>query len=313
MADGGSMTSLRNGVDEYLNVRRAMGFKLADVEAHLHRFLTFMEGRRASVITTKLAVAWAKEDLTSHPAQWAARLSIVRCFARFWSAVDARTEVPPASLLVARRERRAPHIYSDVEIEGLLREAAALRSRLGLRSRTLTTLLGLLASTGLRHGEALRLDLDDVDLEEGVLTVRETKFNKTRLVPLHPTTTRALAAYVKMRAEVAASSWSRRLLVKENGQPYGRHGTRAIFVDLCKKTGISANGARRGPRLQDMRHTFAVATVIGWYRRGVDVEARMPLLATYLGHGNPADTYWYLSNVPELVGLAAARMQRAAS
>lgn len=312
MADGASMRSLGSGVDEYLRVRRAMGFKLVAVEACLRRFLAFMRRHRAPAITTKLAVEWAKENPALHPAQWARRLSTVRCFARFWSAIDPRTEVP-ASLLVARRARRTPHIYSDAQIEELLREASALRSTLGLRSCTLTTLFGLLASTGLRHGEALRLDLHDVDLEEGVLTVRETKFNKTRFVPLHSTTTRALAAYMKKRAEVAAASWSTRLFVKEDGQPYGRHGTRGIFVKLCRKTGIWPEDAKRGPRLQDMRHTFAVATVIGWYRRGVDVDARMPLLATYLGHGDPANTYWYLSNVPELVGLAAARMQRAAS
>jgi integrase len=303
------MSPLRKAVEDYLAMRRALGFKLRLTAGMLREFASFLERERASHITTALAVRWATQPVGVQPAQWANRLGVVRRFARFLSASDPRTEVPPLGLLPYRYTRKPPYIYQDAEIRQLLRAAADIGSASGLRAASYSTLIGLLAVSGLRISEAIALDDQDVDLAEGVLTIRRTKFGKSRLVPLHPSTVRALRRYRRTRDRIRPRRPSAALLVGEQGRRLTEWAVRWTFNKLSRETGLRGPTDRRGPRLHDLRHRLAVKTLIGWYRRGVDVEARLPVLSTYLGHGHLTDTYWYLSAVPELLRLAAERLE----
>ena len=303
------MSPLRKAVEDYLAMRRALGFKLRLTAGMLREFASFLERERASHITTARAVRWATQPVGVQPAQWANRLGVVRRFARFLSASDPRTEVPPPGLLPYRYQRRAPYIYQDGEVRQLLRAAGRIDSATGLRAASYSTLIGLLAVSGLRISEAIALDDQDVDLAEGVLTIRRTKFGKSRLVPLHPSTTRALRRYLRTRDRIGPRRPSAALFVGEQGRRLTEWAVRWTFNKLSRQTGLRGPTDRRGPRLHDLRHRLAVKTLIGWYRQGADVEARLPVLSTYLGHGHVTDTYWYLSAVPELLRLAAERLE----
>jgi len=304
------MNPLRQAVEDYLAMRRALGFKLRLAAGMLREFASLAEAERASHITTALALRWATQPVGVQPAQWANRLGVVRRFARFLSASDPRTEVPPPGLLPYRYQRKPPYIYRDIEIRRLLQAAARIGSATGLRAASYSTLIGLLAVSGLRISEAIGLDDEDVDLSEGVLTIRRTKFGKSRLVPLHPSTTRALRGYLRTRDRIRPLRPSDAFFVGEQGRRLSEWTVRWTFNKLSRETGLRGPSERRGPRLHDFRHRLAVKTLIGWYRRGVDVEARLPVLSTYLGHGHVTDTYWYLSAVPELLRLAAERLER---
>lgn len=225
------------------------------------------------------------------------------------SASDPRTEIPAAGLLPYRYKRKVPYIYRDDEVRQLLRSARHIRSATGLRAASYSTLIGLLAVTGLRINEALGLDDQDVDLADGVLTIRRTKFGKSRLVPLHPSTTRAMQQYVRVRDRLRPSRPTDAFFVGEQGRRLTEWTVRWTFNKLSRQMGLRGPTDRRGPRLHDLRHRLAVKTLIGWYRRGVDVEHRLPILSTYLGHGHVTDTYWYLTAVPELLRLAAERLE----
>lgn len=308
------MSRLGRALDEYLSLRRALGFELRRTEWALRRFVDFAEGEGAHRVTTDLALRWATLPVHVQAADRSARLGSVRRFAEYLRAVDPRTEVPPAHLLPGKVRRPQPYIYSDDELLRLLRAARALPSRTGLRARTYTTLLGLLAVTGLRHGEALALDRGDVDLEAGVITVRRSKCRKTRLVPVHATTCEQLARYARDRDRVHRTPHSDAYLVSERGLRLVQASVQHTFVVLSRQTGLRAPARSHGhgPRLHDLRHRLAVNTLMRWYRAGVAVDPKLPVLATYLGHTKVSDTYWYLSAVPELVHLAMARLDRRA-
>jgi len=301
---------LRKAVEDYLAMRRALGFKLRLPAGMLREFASFVERERASHITTALALRWATQPAGVQPAQWTNRLGVVRRFAQFLSATDPRTEVPPPRLLPYRYQRRPPYIYQNAEIERLLHAAARISSPTGLRAASYSSLIGLLAVSGLRISEAIGLDDPDVELAEGVLRIRRTKFGKSRLVPLHPSTTRALRRYMRTRDRIRPLRPSAAFFVGEQGRRLTEWTVRWAFNKLSRATGLRGPSDRRGPRLHDLRHALAVKTLIGWYRRGVDVDARLPVLSTYLGHGHVTDTYWYLSAVPELLRLAAERLER---
>lgn len=303
------MTSLQKAVGDYLAMRRVLGFELRLPGGMLRAFAAFLDSKSASHITTKLALRWATQPVGAQPAQWANRLSVIRQFARFMSASDPRTEIPPPGLLPYRYKRKPPYIYHDDEVRQLLRAARHIRSATGLRATSYSTLIGLLAVTGLRINEALGLDDQDVDLADGVLTIRRTKFGKSRLVPLHPSTMRALKQYVRVRDRLRPLRPTGAFLVGEQGRRLTEWTVRYTFNKLSRQTGLRGPTDRRGPRLHDFRHRLAVKTLIGWYRRGVDVERRLPVLSTYLGHGHVTDTYWYLTAVPELLRLAAERLE----
>ena len=306
------MIGLRKALRQYVAVRRALGTKMREPAVTLERFVDFLRQEGAQVITTELAVRWALRQEQVQPATRARRLSMVRKFAAWMSAFDPRTEVPPRHILEARHRRPKPHIYADEEIRRLMDEAGRLRSRSGLRPLTYSTLIGLLASTGLRPGEALALDVADVDLKRGILAICQTKFGKSRFVPLHESTRKALAKYATRRDRLCSQHPTRAFFVTERGERLVSCSVRRTFARLSCAIGLRmpAVGRRigRGPRLQDMRHSFATRRLVEWYRAGSDVRREMPKLATYLGHGSALSTYWYVEAVPELLQLATERL-----
>jgi integrase/recombinase XerD len=305
------MNTLRQAVREYLNLRRNLGFKLYKAGKLLPVFVKFLEEHGASYITTKLALTWAQQPSEAQPIVWAERLSVVRIFARHRSATDPRTQIPPDGLLPYRSKRAQPYPYNSKEITGLLRAALALPARGGLRPWTYYCLFGLLSVTGLRLGEALNLELQDVDLKSGVLTIRNAKFGKTRLIPLHPSTRRVLADYLVRRNR----HWSRRpvsryVFVSNWGNQLDRGEIHRMFYALSRQIGLRGPSDSHGPRLHDMRHRFAGMTLLRWYRSGKDVEQKLPYLSAYLGHVHVSDTFWYLSAWPELMREAMSRLER---
>jgi integrase len=306
------MSTMHAAFEEYVALRRGLGTQLRLPAAALRRFVDFLEREGADFITTELALRWAQEPDQAQPSTWAERLGVVRRFAAWRSATDPRTEVPPPGLLPHRRRRKPPYIYGDVEIELLVAEAAKLPSPTGLRGFTYATLLGLLAATGLRVGEALALDVDDVDLRSGVLAVRKAKFGKSRFVPVHDSTRQALLRYAEHRDCRCTRRPSAAFLVSERGTRLCQEIARYTFARVSRAIGLRApTGGRHkghGPRLQDMRHTFATRKLIDWYRAGLDVERELPKLATYLGHVHVRYTYWYIEAVPELLQLATERL-----
>ena len=317
MADRGglAMSALHDALTEYLATRRALGTQLRWPESSLRGFVDFVEAEGAEFITTELALRWALKSVGVQRATHARRLAIVRGLAGWLQATDTRTQVPPQGLLPARHRRPVPHIYTDGEIADLIAAAAQLRSASGLRGTTFKTLIGLLVATGLRPGEALRLDLGDVDLGSGILTIRESKSGRSRFVPLEESARLALAAYSTFRDTVLPRREAPAFLVTERGSRLGRHAVRRTFANLCKAVGLRPMGhprrSGRGPRLQDMRHSFATRRLIAWYRAHLDVDRLMPRLATYLGHGSTVETYWYIQAVPELLQLATERPEAA--
>jgi integrase/recombinase XerD len=305
------MNTLRQAVQEYLTMRRSLGFKLQDAGTGLLDFVTFMEQQRASYITHALALAWARQPAGVQPDEWARRLSYVRMFARHRSATDPRTQIPPAGLLPYRPKRAQPYLYSDQEIRDLLRAALKLPGNGGLRPRTYHCLFGLLSVSGLRVGEAQNLELQDVDLKAGVLTIRGAKFGKSRLVPLHASTCTVLAVYLARRERM----WARRpvssyLFVSNWGNRLDGGEIRRTFYALSRQIGLRGPSDSHGPRLHDMSHLFASKTLLRWYRAGEDAERRLPILSAYLGHVHWSDTFWYLSAVPELMHEAMSRLER---
>ena len=309
------MTGLAKALDEYLALRRALGFKLRVTAQQLPRFVQFIEYEGASFITTGLALRWAQEDPQGSSVTHADRLAMVRRFAAWRSADDPRTEVPPARLLPRRYRRPTPYIYSTAEVQNIVSTAASLPSASGLRGLTFSTLFGLLAVTGMRVGEAVALDREDVDFSTGTLNIREGKLGKSRFVPIHATTMNALGHYSERRGAILPGMKVPAFFISERGRRISIWSAENNFIAVCGGIGLRlpAVGHRygRGPRLHDLRHRFAVTTFINWYRSGADVDREIPKLATYLGHKGPAEVYWYLQAVPELLELATDRAHRA--
>ena len=310
------MNTLRQAVADYLRMRRALGFKLIDAGKGLCDFVTFMQQRRAPYITQALALAWAQQPSKARPTRWAQRLCFVRGFARHRSATDPRTQIPPPGLLPFRPKRARPYLYSDQEIEQLLR--ATLNMPLSARHCKSSALLpwvyyclfGLLSVSGLRLCEARNLELQDVDLKAAVLTIRGTKFGKTRLVPLHASTCAVLATYIARRKR----HWARRavssyLFVSSRGNRLDGGQIHRAFYASSRQIGLRSASDSRGPRLHDMRHRFATNTLVRWYKSEQDPERRLPILCAYLGHVHVADTQWYLDGTPQLMREAIGRLE----
>lgn len=302
------MSPLRRRLEEYLSTRRALGFKLRWADTLLADFVARVECDGSKTITVRLALAWAKQPADAHPSWWAKRLGLVRGFAKHLQAYDPRTEVPPTSLLPRSARRAVPYLYSAAEIERLM--AATRRLSQPLRSATYSTLVGLLAATGLRIGEAIRLDRDDVDLRGGLLLIRNSKFGKSREVPLHATSVAALRSYAELRDRALRRPRSPAFLLSSAGTRVFYSNAHFVFQQLVRDAGIRARSAACRPRPHDLRHTFAVRTLIDWYRAGVDVQVRLPMLSTYLGHFDVHATYWYLHAAPELLALAGERLEQ---
>ena len=294
---------------QYVALRHALGSKFREPAVTLDHFVDFLEREAAEFITTELALRWAMEPKRAQRATWGRRLGLARGFAGWLSAVDPRTEVPPRRILDAHRRRTTPHIYTDQQIQRLIAEASRLPSPTGLRALTYSTLIGLLAATGLRPGEALALDRCDVDLANGILSIRQTKFGKSRFVPVEESTRVALEHYAQRRDQLCSRRRSEAFLISERGVRLDGCAARRTFAQISCALGLRAKTGRRrfgrGPRLQDFRHSFATGRLVEWYRAGLDVKRELPKLATYLGHVDVGLTYWYIEAVPELLQLAS--------
>lgn len=303
------MSDLAEHAEQYLQLRRAVGFKLVGEGQLLADFVKFAERAGESTVTTEAALEWARLPAGGSRSYLSRRLRAVRGFARYLHALDAACEVPPIELLPASRHRPAPYLYSDREILALMAAARGLGPP--LRAATLETIIGLLACTGLRIGEAIGLDREDFDAAHGVLTVRDSKFGKSREVLVHPSTVRALVSYGEVRDRLCPHPPQRSLFITTRGTRLCHPTFYAPFRALLDRAGVRHPSPSRRVRIHDLRHSFAVKTLLGWYRDGGDVASRMPLLSTYMGHVDPAATYWYLSAAPELLHLAAERLEQA--
>ncbi len=303
------MTPLHQAVKDYLALRRSLGFKLKEYGECLREFVSFLKENGASHITNKLAVEYATQRQDEKSVSWARRLIIIRGFARYRIGADPRTEIPPVGLLRFRSRRARPYLYSENEIRRLLEAALKMESPHKLQPRTYYCLFGLLAVSGLRVGEAINLQPQDVDWSEGVLTIRGAKFGKSRLVPLHPSTLAVLLDYAKRRDQIFAGRPMSTFLVTSHGTKLEKTNLSRIFRELSRQITIRKPGVRHGPRLHDFRHRFAIETLLRWYRSGEQVSRRMPVLSTYLGHVNVSGTYWYLGSTPELIAAASTLIE----
>lgn len=301
------MNELRSALQDYLMVRRALGYKLKETERLLGQFVAYCEESGISVVTTDVAVTWATLPAGADISWWAQRLSKVRCFATWLQTLDPATEVPPTDILIGRPRRAVPYLYTDDEVAAIM--AAASRLRSPLQQHTYQALVGLLAVAGLRVGEGIRLNRDDVCLDSGVVRVIRSKFDKSREVPLHPSSVAALRHYAQCRDRLCPRPRCDSFFVSTTGTRLDYSTVRSIFHRLTREAGLRPPSGRCRPRIHDLRHSLACKVLIGWYRDGGDVQARLPLLSTFIGHAKPEATYWYLSATPELLGLAARRLE----
>jgi integrase/recombinase XerD len=300
------MKTIRQFIGEYLAIRRSLGYKLQDDERRLLDFARFLATEKSPFITTALALRWASPITCHYPNTPARRLATVRLFAQFVYTQDPRTEIPPRDYLPYHHRRLIPYIYSSEETDAIL-EAAEKLPASTFHRRTANTFFGLLVVTGIRVGEAIALDREDFNQRDGITTIHCGKFGKSREIPLHPTATTALAAYGRERDRLFPRPKSAAFFLSGKGTRLIRQKVSMTFTRLLRRAGLLDRKPRR-PRIHDLRHTFAVHTLCDWYRAGLDVQAKLPLLSTYLGHVSPSSTYWYLTAVPELMELAAKRL-----
>lgn len=293
-------------VADYLRLRRALGFKLERAGLLLPQLVTYLEVAGATTVTSDLAIAWARLPERAQPNHLAQRLAVARGFARYLQTIDPATQVPPSGVFPTRRHRPTPYLWSIGDIDRMLEATRALRPP--LRAATHFALFGLIAVSGMRLGETIGLHRDDVALDAGVITIRHAKFDRSRMVPLHPSTTDALRGYAAERDRLCPRPSSTAFFLSSVGTPLTRTGVDKTFRQITTSLGLRT--ATTHPRVHDLRHGFAVATLIRWHRAGMNVEEHIAVLSTYLGHVAPADTYWYLSAAPELMALAAERLDK---
>jgi integrase/recombinase XerD len=302
------MSAVRSHLEDYLALRRSLGFKLGRAGQFLAEFAGYLEQAGAQTVTTAHALAWATAPAAADPTYWRARLAAIRPFARYLAPLVPGTEVPPPGLLPGPSSRRAvPYLYSSAEVSALMAAAAAIRTP--FRAATYQVLIGLLAATGMRVGEAIGLDRDDLDPEQRLLTIRDGKFGKSRQLPLHDSVLQALTDYARLRDSRRERPAAPAFFASVTGTRLIYNNVHWTFHGLVKTAGLQPRSAACRPRVHDLRHTFAVTTLARWYADGGDVAARLPLLSTWLGHADPSGTYWYLTGTPELLALAAARLE----
>ncbi len=302
------MSTLNEHVEQYLRARRALGVKLERHGRLLPQLVAYLEAAGASTITRELAISWARRPGSAHPRHWAARLSIARGFAAYLQTIDPTTEIPPDGVFAVRYQRPTPYLWSQQDICRLL---AATRSLCPpLKAASYEALFGLLAVTGMRLGEAIALEPDDIDLDNGVITIRKqtAKLERARLVPLHPTTMQALEAYARTRTRLCPEPRSNTFLLSSIGTSLDRSAVAKTLRTLTTALGLRTDTVH--PHAHQLRHSFAVSTLIDWQRSGAVIDERIAVLSTYLGHVGPAETYWYLTATPELMDSAAQRLER---
>lgn len=303
-------TSMVALAHQYLDYRHKLGFLLRVEGPQVAAFAEYAdESKHQGPITTELAVQWARLPQNVSPLYHARRLEVVRCFARYAAIFDDRTEIPPEKLLGQAHRRIQPHIYSDEEIRRLMKAAGELSPVDGLRPRTYTVLFGVLASTGLRISEALRLRQVDVDLHQSLMRIVETKFRKSRLVVLHPTVCDRVQAYACFRNRHRHAEHSDAFFLAESGRALNYSTVRTTFRRIVRRLGWDSPVGKPRPRIYDLRHTFACHRLLQWYREGVDVDHAIAALSTYMGHVRVTDTYWYLTGIPDLLQVAADRFE----
>lgn len=297
-------------VEDYLTMRRQLGFALKVQGHQLLRFGRFADDcGHQGPITLELAVQWARSN-AQKPITWATRIEVLRPFVKYRAQFEPATAIPPAQLFGSCRRRLVPHIYSDQEVQLLLTAAAQLPPAGGLRPATYETLFGLLAATGLRISEALHLALQDVDLQAGIITVRETKFRKSRLVPLHPTTTEALQQYAHLRDVKVPIPTVDDFFLSDGGRRMLLDTVQRRFRSLCNQLHWRSRGDHPAPRIQDLRHSFITHCLLRWYRQRINMDKEMLTLSTYVGHAEVTYTYWYVTGVPELMAIATRRFEK---
>ena len=296
------MSTLSVHVDDYLRLRRNLGYKLEAEDRLLGQLVDYLEAAGSTTVTSQLAIAWARLPATAQTCHWAKRLSVARKFCLYLQTVDPAVEVPPTGVFPGRPRRRTPYAWSDDDVVKVMMAARELRPR--LRAATHENLFGLLAATGMRLGEAIGLGRDDVDFASGVITVRHAKFDRSRLVPLHPSTRTALVRYADERERLCPKAST--FFVSRSGTPLTRSGVDRVFRELTTSVGLRTTASQ--PHVHDLRHGFAVACLMSWQRSGVSIDQHIATLSAYLGHVRPEDTYWYLSAAPELMELAAQRL-----
>jgi len=298
------MSGLEAHLGDYLRLRRALGYRLEREEQWLRQLLGYLQAAGSDSLTSNLTISWARLPATAQPRHWAQRLGCARKFAYYLHTIDPSTQIPPTGVFAAPRHRPAPYLWTAEQIELLLNTAGQLRPP--LRGLTYQTLFGLLVVSGMRLGEAVGLHRGDVDLDTAVITIRHAKFDRPRIVPLHPTSAGALRDYAAHRDQLWPRPGSEAFFLSSRGSALQRTQVDKTLRELTTVMGIRT--ATMHPRAHDLRHSFAVHTLIGWMRDGVSVDEHMVLLSTYLGHVSPAGTYWYLTAVPELMELAAGRL-----
>lgn len=298
--------ALCQAVADYLAVRRSLGYKLARPEKLLGQFTGYLEQAGAVTVTAEHALAWAVLP-GGDPSWHAYRLAVARGFAAWLRTTDPAAEIPPAGLIPSRKPRATPYLYTDDEITSLITAAASLR--FPLRTATYQTLIGLLAATGMRVGEAISLDRGDADLDAGVLTVRHGKHGKSRLVPVHDTTAQAVRDYLRLRDRLCPDARTQAVLISPAGSRLLYCNVHATWKKLAGSAGLRPRSGSCRPRIHDLRHSFAVRSMLDAYQAGTDGQATLSLLSTYLGHADPAATYWYLTASPELMAAAGQRLE----
>jgi integrase/recombinase XerD len=302
------MSALGDHAQQYLRARRALGVKLERHGRLLPQLVAYLEAAGASTVTRELAISWARLPAGAHPRHWAARLSIARGFAAYLHTIDAETEIPPAGVFAVRYQRPTPYLWSQVDISRLL--AAARELRPPLKAASYEALFGLLAVTGMRLGEAIALEPDDVDLDNGVITIRAhtAKLERARMVALHSTTVKALERYAKTRARLCPRSRASTFFLSSVGTSLDRSAVAKTLRELTTALGLRTDTVH--PTAHHLRHSFAVSTLIDWQRSGGHIDEQIAVLSTFLGHVSPAETYWYLTATPELMDSASQRLQR---
>jgi integrase/recombinase XerD len=290
------MSALGEHVDDYLRLRRALGFKLERHGRLLPQLVAYLEAAGASTVTRELAISWARLPTGAHPRYWAARLAIARGFAAYLQTIDPASEIPPAEVLAVRYPRPTPYLWSGQDICRLLDAARAVRPP--LKAASYEALFGLLAVSGMRVGEAVALEPGDVDLDDGVITIREqnAKLERARLIPLHPSTVQALDRYAATRARLCPQPRSTAFFLSGTGKAIDPGEASKTLHKITIALGLRTETAH--PRTHDLRHSFAVSTLIGWQQSGVQIDEQIAVLSTYLGHVSPAETYWYLTRDP---------------
>ena len=308
MTEARTMLSL---AEDYLTERRALGFDLRIPGAQIAAFARFAdEAGHTGPLTTRITLDWVQGQAKyAKPFSWARRLDVLRPFARYLTRLDPATEFPQTAIFGRSHRRLAPHIYSEEEIGDLLAAARCLAPQAGLRPATYETIFGLIAATGLRLSEALHLRCGDVDLDQDFLTVRNTKFRKSRHVPMHPTVMAALHRYMAVRGCHGATNRDSLLFLSSSGGPLPTRTIHCVFQKLRAELGWTARGAYAQVRIHDLRHSFICRRVQLWHEHGADIGNAMVALSTYVGHAKVSDTYWYLTGVPDLMSIVGKRFE----